>query len=961
MFRELLQIRLSLGACLYLLIWANVAFGQPDKTKPTVIFYGQIAEADSNQNITLRFYKDFLTFEEITYSTPLINDSFYLEIPFKEATPGFLGLDEANIPIFVQQQDSIHIVSSATSFVDSLEYKGKGSLANNYLLQSFLTFDTKDVKRMEDERTKNTAKGYKKLLSEYRQEKLNFLNSFLEKQDTQFTNAFLEYVKADINYWWGQNLMRYRAEHPASEALPIALNLSDDYFKFMDSLDLNNESALNNVNYLFYLDEYTNWRQERITNGKLQFKNVVESKKKLVKVKMVETFAHVLMDSLDVRKAAHDELSSFAKLTRGSEVLYLQDITNDRFSYPYQGKRFRDKFLKIELPDGRIGWVFNGGINLKPKVVYTKKWVEVPDSRPELMRNFKYASFKGKVMHYAIVKDLFRDIVDKGLQNRDLLIDYLEKTEKNEYANILNGIYSRMEKDSIQTNEKSIGFPILRKGIKSEMDSDSSGTITDLIKEITTQTATKLKKKKEQVDSVERVEDLKPLVEEIVIDLPDFSKYTRVTSFKGKASRATLSRPEIVINTNPLLREETPFFFPDATNTDFHFDVALKSSTTATIKLGNQTIDLYLQPNYNLYIKVDGNDLYEGLSFTGKGSAINNYFVTAARIFKHIPAELETNIRHASPLDFKTYMDKIRSEKRQFLRTYLQSHTLSAEAIKYAHADINYWYAFNLMNYPYEHPIFQDLPAPMPVPDDYYNFMEDIMINNAGALPNKYYIYYLQDFLSFQATKKENRGMTKFKLANKYLKGKPLFFYKALQHSVEIKRDNNPITERNVYEFIDNCPYDLYSEFVKLAYHESRGIITGMDAPNFKIEDIEGNSVQLVDYKGKVVFLDFWATWCKPCLRLVPSHQKLQTEFRSDNIVFLYISTDRGKPTWKQFIENGTFPGTHLFANTKMIEQYKVETLPYSMLIDTDGKIVWHHLGRFNLQRTTQRILDLLQ
>ena len=187
------------------------------------------------------------------------------------------------------------------------------------------------------------------------------------------------------------------------------------------------------------------------------------------------------------------------------------------------------------------------------------------------------------------------------------------------------------------------------------------------------------------------------------------------------------------------------------------------------------------------------------------------------------------------------------------------------------------------------------------------------------------------------------------------------YFYKALQHSVEIKRKNNLAAQRAAHYFINNCPYKLYGEYVKMAYHESRGIVRGMDAPNFELVDADGKMVKLSDYRGKVVFLDFWATWCRPCLRQVPAHQKLQDQFKKDNVVFLYVSTDKNADNWRNYVKKETFPGKHLLGNTKMVDKYKVETLPYSLLIDTEGKIVWHHTGGFSVERITQRILELLQ
>lgn len=957
MIRERLQIWLK-----YLLFfWGvggiNAMYAQSSPSDNAIIFCGKILNADSNQIITLRFYKDFLTFDELTYSDTIKNDSFYLKIPFRENVPGFIVYKNENLPIFVEKGDSIHLKTYAKTFIDSINYSGQGGLTNTYLQQTFLEFDVGDAKKVEDGIAKNTAEGFKQLLATYKQEKVNFLDTFIIQRDTQFTKAFDEYVRADINYWWGQNLMRYRIEHPASAVLPVALNLPTEYFQFIDTLALNNEKALNNVNYLFYLEQYSKWREERISKGKLQFKNTVAIKKELIKVKMVETFGQVLIDQLEVRKEAYDGLSAFAKLDRGAEVLYLQDITTDRFMYPYKGKRYRDKFLKIELPDGRSGWVFSGGINLKQKIVYAKKWVEIPDTRPELMRSFKYANFKGKVMQYAVAKDVYWELLQKGQKDHRLLQDYLEKAEDNAYTRIIASAYAAIEKDTAQldTLRTKLPVPQIEKNA-----ADSAQAISGVIKNITATTAKNLIDKK-KAEIPESKHELVVASEDFVITPPDFSLYNRVTSIDGRVGRATLSQPTFVINTNPLLREETNFPFPSRTETNFHYDVSLKSSTTATIKLGDKAIDLYLQPGYDLKMEINGNDLYQHLTFSGKGSEINNYFVALAAAFKHTALELETNIRYAEPPAFKAFMEQLRNEKLKFLRNYLQSHTLTAEVIKYARAEINYWYAFNLMNYPYEHPIFHNQVAPMPVPEDYYDFMDKISINNAGALPNKYYVYYLQDYLSFKANQSDNKGKTRYELADKYLKGKPLYFYKALQHSIEIKRGKHPDSERNAYLFIENSPYKLYGEFVKLAYHESRGIVEGMDAPNFVLADVDGNMVSLADYKGKVVFLDFWATWCRPCTRLLPTHKKLQAQFANDNVAFLYVSLDKNANNWRRYLEKGLFPGKHLFANETMSKKYKVETLPYSVLIDADGKIVWQHTGGFSVQRTAQRILELLQ
>jgi len=637
----------------------------------------------------------------------------------------------------------------------------------------------------------------------------------------------------------------------------------------------------------------------------------------------------------------------------------LQDVTNDKFTYPYNGKRYRDKFLKIELPDGREGWVFNGGIHLKQKVGYIKRWIEVPDTRPDLMQNFKFANFKGKVMRYAIAKDLYQEIIESDVKDIQKLETYLAQAKEGDYTKILRKVLNELKKGAHAVNpklESESKLHSIYKGLGEE-DEQVRGILQNLIAGV----ANKLIEKKQIKIKETPAEKEEYIEEEIVIGAPDFSDFSRITNINSTTSSKTLNKAEIIVNTNPILREETVFPFPKRSNADFHLNIPLKSTTTATLKLGTQLINLFLQPGDDLTAAIEGNDLYSGLSFTGIGSDINNYLVAAANKFRHIEIELKRKIQYATPDEFKSYLKQVEINKLNYLEEYLGTHTLSEKMANYAKADIEYWYAFNLMNYPYEHPIYQNKPTPMDVPGNYYDFLGEVPLNNSVAIPNTYYLYFIQDYLSFVAPFKENKDLSRFDLADKYLKGETLYFYKSLQHSIAIKQDNNPSIAKDAYYFIKNCPNKLYGEYVKLAYQESRGMAEGMNAPDFNLVDVDGNMVSLSDYKGKVVFLDFWATWCQPCKRLLPAHQKLQNQFKNDSVVFLYVSMDRSANKWRNYLAKGTFPGKHLFSNKTMTKSYKVETLPYSVLIDADGKIVWQHTGGFSVQRTAQRILDLLQ
>ncbi len=113
-------------------------------------------------------------------------------------------------------------------------------------------------------------------------------------------------------------------------------------------------------------------------------------------------------------------------------------------------------------------------------------------------------------------------------------------------------------------------------------------------------------------------------------------------------------------------------------------------------------------------------------------------------------------------------------------------------------------------------------------------------------------------------------------------------------------------------------------------------------APNFTLSDINGNKISLSDYKGKVVYIDFWATWCKPCMMEIPHSKKLQEEFKGDsNIVFINISFDQDIERWKKIVKVKKMKGVQLISpegqDSKVMRDYEVKYIPHFLIIDKNG------------------------
>lgn len=119
---------------------------------------------------------------------------------------------------------------------------------------------------------------------------------------------------------------------------------------------------------------------------------------------------------------------------------------------------------------------------------------------------------------------------------------------------------------------------------------------------------------------------------------------------------------------------------------------------------------------------------------------------------------------------------------------------------------------------------------------------------------------------------------------------------------------------------------------------------TGVAAINFTYPDVKGKQVSLADFKGKVVLVDIWATWCGPCVKEIPSLKQLEQEFHGQDVVFVSISVDdpKDKKVWEKFIVDKQLGGVQLFAGAKaqIKRDYKISGIPRFMLFDKQGKII---------------------
>jgi peroxiredoxin len=128
-------------------------------------------------------------------------------------------------------------------------------------------------------------------------------------------------------------------------------------------------------------------------------------------------------------------------------------------------------------------------------------------------------------------------------------------------------------------------------------------------------------------------------------------------------------------------------------------------------------------------------------------------------------------------------------------------------------------------------------------------------------------------------------------------------------------------------------------------------VAAGKVATDFKLHDLGGHEVSLSSMRGKVVFLNLWATWCEPCRREMPSIETLYEKFGKDkSFVILAVSEDSdGSKAVAPYVKQSGYKFEILLDPRNDVgEAYNVSGIPETFVIDRDGRIVAHHLGPYD-------------
>ena len=183
-----------------------------------------------------------------------------------------------------------------------------------------------------------------------------------------------------------------------------------------------------------------------------------------------------------------------------------------------------------------------------------------------------------------------------------------------------------------------------------------------------------------------------------------------------------------------------------------------------------------------------------------------------------------------------------------------------------------------------------------------------------------------------------------YDLAKQKLEGRVLYWYLAGRLIDGFERGRAfAFVRRKWEEFQAINPYPEYAEAVQAALAEALKLQPGQPAPEFTLRDLDGQPVSLSQFKGQVVLLDFWASWCGPCIGNLPDLRKIKERTADRPVVFLNVSLDADEAAWREAVAEHEIKGVHVRVagwDADVAKSYQVKSIPSYYLVDSQGLIV---------------------
>ena len=386
---------------------------------------------------------------------------------------------------------------------------------------------------------------------------------------------------------------------------------------------------------------------------------------------------------------------------------------------------------------------------------------------------------------------------------------------------------------------------------------------------------------------------------------------------------------------------------------DYYLNIEIDRPTQCLLHLGEDHYNIFVLPHDTTHVTLSKLNGVPEISFSGEVSQVNYYYLKKKENLGYTDIRFPLN----EPLSQKTTYkrlklttDSIIGRELAFFEGYTSKHNLPSWFKNYEQSEMRYVGAVYKTIMPHANEIMKYFDDS--VPSDYFDYLSEIQINNKNALFSSAYFSFLDAYFLRKLPVSETKDLSGFSRTAK------MEAYKLNQSKYELSDQIKDLYQMSNFSFLikyysDSLAIDSlakafevsnYRELVRIAGIRSRNEMQSLNLhrgdtiPDFTLTTTLDSLKSIRDFSHQILYVNFWASWCGPCLQNMPELNKLISQYQNDRrVAFLNVCMESENDKWLAAIEKYKIKGVNLFAegnwNSKLKAYFSITGFPHYVIV----------------------------